>query len=261
MPRLRQVSRADATPEVATVYDRLFPGRDPVAEPGTATGTPGNWWTVFALVPDVLAHAQAGFALLNSRDCALTPYQRELALVRAGFVGESQFVFSQHCKAARHAGVPEEKLSHVASWSTSLAFDNADRAILTYTDALVLSRGRVQDATFAALQAVLSDEAIMELTYAVATYGMHATICRALRLEYDDVEERVTRSPPRTVPPPTSCPRSAEVSRQCGRRPDARWAHPETAARTSPPAPRRSSDPSPADTSRTAHLTPPARPA
>ena len=48
--RLRQVSRADATPDVAAVYDRLFPGRDPVAEPGTATGTPGNWWTVFALV-------------------------------------------------------------------------------------------------------------------------------------------------------------------------------------------------------------------
>ena len=56
---------------------------------------------------------------------------------------------------------------------------------------MVLGRGRVQDGTFAALKAVLSDEAILELTYAVATYGMHATICRALRLEYDDIDERV----------------------------------------------------------------------
>jgi alkylhydroperoxidase family enzyme len=191
MPRLRQVSRADATPEVAAVYDRLFPGRDPVAEPGTATGTPGNWWTVFALSPDVLAHAQAGFALLNSKARALTPYQRELALVRAGFAGESQFVFSQHCKAARHAGVPDDKLHDIPAWSTSQAFDATDRAILAYTDALVLSRGRVQDATFDVLKAVLSDEAILELTYAIATYGMHAAMCRALRLEYDDVDERI----------------------------------------------------------------------
>lgn len=192
MPRLRQVSRADAAPEVAAVYDRLFPGRDPVAEPGTATGTPGNWWTTFALSPDVLAHAQAGFALLNSKKRALTPYQRELALVRAGFNGESQFVFSQHCKAARHAGVPDDKLTAIPAWSTSSAFDDADRAILAYTDEMTLSRGRVQDATFSALQSHLTDEAILELTYAVATYAMHAAITRALRLEYDDIDERIT---------------------------------------------------------------------
>ncbi len=192
MPRLRQVSRAEASAEVAAIYARLFGHRDPVVDPGTATGTPGNWWTVFALVPDVLAHAQAGFALLNSRGRALTPYQRELALTRAGFGGGSQFVFSQHCKAARHAGVPEEKLRDIPAWSVSPAFDAADRAILAYTDDLTLAHGRVQDATFAALKVHLSDEAILELTYAVATYGMHAAICRALRLEYDDIDERVS---------------------------------------------------------------------
>jgi alkylhydroperoxidase family enzyme len=143
-------------------------------------------------VPDVLAHAQAGFAMFNSRARALTPYQRELALVRAGFNGESQFVFSQHCKAARYAGVPEEKLREVSAWSTSTVFDANDRAILAYTDELSLARGRVQDATLDALKAALSDEALLELTYAVATYGMHAIICRALRLEYDDIPERIT---------------------------------------------------------------------
>ena len=198
MPRLRQVSRAEATPEVAAIYEHLFQGRDPVAEPGTATGTPGSWWTVFALVPDVLAHAQSGFAMFNSRKRALTPTHRELALTRAGFAGGSQFVFSQHCKAARHAGVSDEKLDAITHWSTATVFDDAERAILAYTDALVLEHGRVQDGAFAALQSHLSDEAILELTYAVASYGAHATICRALRLEYDDTDERV-----REIPAPT----------------------------------------------------------
>jgi hypothetical protein len=49
MPRLRQVPRSEADPIALSMYDLLFGDRDPVAEPGTATGTPGSWWTVFAL--------------------------------------------------------------------------------------------------------------------------------------------------------------------------------------------------------------------
>lgn len=195
MPRLRQVPKAEAAPEALAAYQRLFGDRDPVAEPGTATGTPGNWWTVFALVPDILVHAQDGFALLASRRRALTPFQRELALVRTGYLGASQFVYSQHCKAARVAGIPEEKLAAIPAWQTADLFDPAERAILAYTDELVLQDGRVHDATFAALRCALSDEAILELSYAVGTYRLHAMICRALRLEYDDIEERIVEVP------------------------------------------------------------------
>ena len=73
MPRLRQVPRAETPDDVRKVYDMLFGGRDPVAEPGTATGTPGNWWTVFALVPDCFRHAVAGFAFYRSKARKLSP--------------------------------------------------------------------------------------------------------------------------------------------------------------------------------------------
>ena len=51
MPRLRQVPRDSADDYARKLYTALFGDRDPVEQPGTATGTPGNWWTVFALVP------------------------------------------------------------------------------------------------------------------------------------------------------------------------------------------------------------------
>lgn len=191
MPRLRQVSKSEASEEIRQVYQRLFGDRDPVAEPGTATGTPGNWWTVFAVVPDILEHAQRGFALFNSRRRKLSPALRELGLVRAGFAAGSQFVFSQHCKAARSAGVSEEKLQAITGWQTADVYSPAERAVLAYTDAVVLQDGRVSDPAFAALHEHLDDESILELTYAVATYRLHATMCRALRLEFDDVDERV----------------------------------------------------------------------
>src|SRR5262245_66510484 len=112
MPRLRQVPRTEAgAPIVTTMYDKLFgPDRDPVAEPGTATGTSGDWWTVFALVPDVLRHAVRGFGLYGSPRRALDPTLRELGQTRAGWTRGSQFVFSQHCKSCRNLGLRAEKI-------------------------------------------------------------------------------------------------------------------------------------------------------
>jgi alkylhydroperoxidase family enzyme len=195
MPRLRQVPRTEAPPDVQRVYDMLFGGRCPVAEPGTATGTPGDWWTVFALVPDCFRHAVAGFAFYRSPARKLDPRLRELGQTRAGFLRESRFVFSQHCKAARDVGLSEQKIEALPSWAGADVFDPIERAVLAYVDELVLQNGRVQDATFERLRTHLPDEEILELTYITALYEMHALMSRALRLEYDDVPEPVVEVP------------------------------------------------------------------
>ncbi|MEQ6903377.1 carboxymuconolactone decarboxylase family protein [Nocardioides sp. YIM 152588] len=192
MPRLRQVPRAEAEAEIVTsMYDLLFGDRDPVAEPGTDTGTPGDWWTVFALVPDVLKHAVQGFVLYRSERRLLDPVLRELGQTRAGWARGSQFVFSQHCKALRALGVPDEKVEAVAGWQVSPHFDEVERAVLAYTDALVHDGGRVADEVFDALRRHLSDEEVLELTYITALYEMHAVMSRALRTEFDDRPEPI----------------------------------------------------------------------
>jgi alkylhydroperoxidase family enzyme len=192
MPRLREVPRSEAAESVIPLYDLLFgPDRDPVAEPGTATGSPGNWWTVFALVPDVFDHAVAGFGLYRSSQKMLDPQLRELGQTRAGWARGSQFVYSQHCKSLRSAGVDEAKFEAIPSWATSDAFSPAERAVLAYTDCLVLDGGRVPDGVFAALREHLSDEQILAFTYITCMYEMHATMSRALRLEFDDRDDPI----------------------------------------------------------------------
>lgn len=191
MPRLRQVPRAEADPLATLMYDMLFGERDPVAEPGTETGTPGDWWTVFALVPDCLKHAVEGFQFYRDPARKLDPQLRELGQTRAGYTRGSQFVFSQHCKSCRSVGLSEEKIQAIPHWSVSDEFSELERAVLAYTDALVLEGGRVADAVFEVLKSHLGDEEILELTYTTALYEMHAVMSRALRLEYDDVDERI----------------------------------------------------------------------
>ena len=211
MPRLRQLSRAEASPEIREMYDLLFGDRDPVEEPGTETGTPGNWWTVFAIVPDIFAHALAGFRLYRSRRRTLDPKLRELGQIRAGWARGSQFVFSQHCKAARSVGLRDEQVEAIPAWSSADCFSAEERAVLAYTDALVLDGGRVPDDLFERLRGFLTDEQILEFTYVTMTYELHATMCRALRLEYDDVDERVVE-----IPAPAAAA-NVDVMRKVGR--------------------------------------------
>ena len=192
MPRLRQVPRSEAEAPIVTVmYDLLFEERDPVAEPGTSDGTPGDWWTVFALVPDILEHSVQGFGLYQSPKRLLDPLLRELAQARVGWVCGSQFVFSQHCKSLRALEVPEVVIESVPHWAAADCYDQVQRLVLAYTDCLALDHGRVPDGLFDALRSRLSDEELLELTYITTLYLQHAVMSRALRTEFDDRPEPV----------------------------------------------------------------------
>lgn len=192
MPRLRQVPRSEVTaPIITTMYDYLFADRDPVTEPGTTSGTPGDWWTVFAAVPDVFEHAVQGIGVYRSPKRLLDPTLRELGQTRAGWAVGSRFVFSQHCKSCRLIGMSESKIAAIAYWQTSDEFTAAERAVLAYTDALAIQGGRMHDGLFEGLQEHLGNDEILELTYLTSLYIMHAIMSRALRTEWDDLDDPV----------------------------------------------------------------------
>ncbi len=196
MPRLREVPKDEAEAStVLPIYAALFGDRDPVAEPGTATGTRGDWWTVFANSPATLKHAAQGFAYYRDPARKLDPALRELGQTWAGWATGSQFVFSQHCKSLRGLGVAEDKIAAIPVWQTASVFDARERLVLAYADRLVCHAGRVPDALFAEVKAAFSDEEILELTYITCLYQMHAVMSRALRTEFDDRDDPITEVP------------------------------------------------------------------
>jgi alkylhydroperoxidase family enzyme len=215
VPRLHQVPRAEATaPIVTAMYDYLFGDRDPVAEPGTESGSPGDWWTVFANVPDILEHAVQGFGIYRSPTRKLDPLLRELGQTRTGWAAQSQFVYSQHCKSLRALGVSEDRIAAIPHWQAAACFSEVERLVLAYSDCLVYDHGRVPDGLFDRLREHLSDEEILELTYINTLYFQHAVMSRALRTEFDDVPERIVE----VAAPEGSDP--AEVGRYLSRNRD-----------------------------------------
>ena len=194
MPRIREVRRDETDNRfVLAMYDLIFgEGVEPTEEGvATDTGSPGDWWTTHALVPDVLEHAVGGFLLYRSPDRLLDPVLRELAQARVGWAVGSQFVYSQHVRSLQGLGVDDDRVRDLPAWAASDAYSRLERTVLAYTDALALDSGRVSDELFAVLSEELSDEQILELTYITSMYLMHGVIARALRLEFDDRPEPV----------------------------------------------------------------------
>ena len=144
---------------------------------------------------------------------------RELGQARAGWAAGSQFVFSQHCKSLRALGVPDEKIEAVGYWPAASCFTELERFVLAFTDCLVLDRGRVPDQLFAAIHDQLGDQATLELTYITSLYLQHAVMSRALRTEWDDVDERIVevadsrRREPARKASTSHCPRTADPTR------------------------------------------------
>src|SRR3546814_11723933 len=131
-------------------------------------------------------------------------------------------MYSEHSKILRGLGYSEAALAAIPAWAASDLFDPVERAVLAYADCIALDHGRTPDALFARLMAHFDEEQLVELTYIASMFLMNAGMIRALRLENDDYDERVTEMP---SPPdnafvdrePTPQPRSEEsrVGKKC----------------------------------------------
>lgn len=199
MPRIRPLPRSEAAPSVTAVYDMIFgKDRDPAVSPGTATGTPGSFFTTWGHLPDLLTQ------LLKYRPepPVFSPALRGLACARAGYATQSQFTFSQNCKVARSAGVDEKKIEALPYWNaTTDIYTAEERAVLAFTDAHILEGGRVHDWLFAELGRFLTEEQILSLSFTISLYGMHARFAKGLRYEYDDIPDPIVEIPAPEVKP------------------------------------------------------------
>jgi alkylhydroperoxidase family enzyme len=187
MPRLSEVRRADASsPVVLAAYDYVFgEGRCPVERPGTADGTRGDWWTTYALVPDVIQHAIDGFLLYRSPDRLLDPQVREAAQLRVGVLAKSRFVERQHARAAATVGLSEDAVAAIRSGEIA-DLTPAMSAALAYVEALVVGLGSVPPEVDQRLVEHFDDQEILELTYIATLYLAHSVASKALQLEDDN---------------------------------------------------------------------------
>jgi alkylhydroperoxidase family enzyme len=108
---------------------------------------------------------------------------RELAIIRVGMLNRVAYIVDSHVPSmALAAGLTLDQCEALADWSKSGLFDNRERAVLAYADAMT-REVQVPDPVFDALRRHFDERQLLELTVLIGSYNMHSRVLEALRID------------------------------------------------------------------------------
>jgi alkylhydroperoxidase family enzyme len=181
------VSRLPALPDPSDPYlKEMF------AKVRAKGGQPLNIHLVQGFAPK-LARARLDMAYALRYDVVTLALLREMAILRIGQILNSEYELDQHVPLAKVCGVTDAQIAALPNWRASALFDEKQRALLGYTEAVALHGGEVDDATYAAFAKQFSPQEIVEITITIITYYGTGQLTKALKVK---VETNGARSAP-----------------------------------------------------------------
>ncbi|HQZ35215.1 MAG TPA: carboxymuconolactone decarboxylase family protein [Ilumatobacteraceae bacterium] len=176
-PRIQPVTEAEWTDDSR-----------PVLAANSARGPVLNVFATIARHPKLLKRWVV-FAnhVLNGN--TLPARERELVILRTGFVCRSGYEWAQHASIGRAAGLTDAEIVRLTIGSNADGWGNGDRMLLQATEQLV-SDHFVDDATWAALATVWSEQQLMDLVFAVGQYTLVSMALNSFGVQLEDTTER-----------------------------------------------------------------------
>lgn len=108
---------------------------------------------------------------------------RELAVIRVAILNDVEYVQRAHGPAyALQEGLTAEQVAGVGYWQASKLFNDQQRALLAYTDAMT-QKLDVPDAVFADVRKHFSERQTVELTMLIGAYNMLTRFLKALKVD------------------------------------------------------------------------------
>ena len=123
-----------------------------------------------------------GYVLGRHND--LPPRERELAILRIGFLCRSGYEWAQHEAIALRAGVTPQEVARVKLGPEAPAWSAADRSVLAATDELHDGQF-ISDPTWAELAAHFTEKQCMDLVFTVAQYTQVSMILNTFGVQLD----------------------------------------------------------------------------
>jgi len=141
-----------------------------VLAPILAAGPPLNIFTTLAHHPGLMRRWMV-FANHVLGKSTLPARQREIAILRIGYLCRSAYEWGQHVEIGRASGLSDEDIRRIQIGPDTPAWSELDRAVLAATDELHAD-SFISDPTWAALAEHLTTEQIMDVVFAVGQYNL-----------------------------------------------------------------------------------------
>ena len=169
--RIPLLERDQVPPELGVLYDALLQQRGAVPN-------------MFKTVANVPALALGFAALLKPllSDGALPGWYKELVATRMSVLQGSLYAVTGHSVSARQKGAKEEQIIAIKSDFESGPFTEAEKLGLRCADRLHHSATQIDDAFYAKLKTVYSDQQIIELIATASVFEFFPRFVDALRI-------------------------------------------------------------------------------
>jgi alkylhydroperoxidase family enzyme len=125
------------------------------------------------------AHVEVAQKYLS--DCEMDIRDRELAILRIGWLSQAPFEWGAHVKIAKRNGITSEEIERVIEGSSATGWSKRDRAIVRAMEELH-SNSMITDNTWADLQEFYNDKKLIELVILAGQYKTVAYYQNSLRL-------------------------------------------------------------------------------
>ena len=138
---------------------------------------PGKCW---GRSPRLFAAVATLYGVINRKHSPVSPVLRSLVTVRVSQINHCNFCIDINSMTlARRAG-STEKVEALHGWRESPLFDEQERAVLDYAEAMTDSTRTVTDEQVSLLRRWFDDDGLVELTGLVAFQNMSAKFNAAL---------------------------------------------------------------------------------
>ena len=111
--------------------------------------------------------------------------ERELIILRTGFLAASRYEWAQHVAIARAAGCTDDEILRIIDGPDAPEWTDDDRTLLRAADELMTDHF-ISDSTWSALRDRCTEQQCIELVFTVGQYNLVAMACNTLRVQIDD---------------------------------------------------------------------------
>jgi alkylhydroperoxidase family enzyme len=115
----------------------------------------------------------------------LAPRERELVILRVGWLCRSGYEWGQHVVIGKASGLTEEEIERIGAGPGAPGWDPFDAALLRAADELHTD-SFIGDATWKALSERLDTQQILDLIFAVGQYHLVSMALNSLGVQLDE---------------------------------------------------------------------------
>ena len=138
---------------------------------------PGLLW---ARVPKLFASVAVLYGVLDRKSSPLSPVLRSLVTVRVSQINWCRFCVDINSATLAKRSGSMEKVENLAHWKESDLFDEKEKVVLEYTEAVTYSDQQVTDNLMVRLRNFFDDDGIVELTGLIAFQNLSSKFNSAL---------------------------------------------------------------------------------